>query len=105
MGSSVAWQDEIWSRSPATPVADPEPIIRDAHWWDIDRTCGNAALRSKEGRVLLVVVRDGISWGVYQMQRYGQASDTGEWELLQIRGTHTEALRCAEEMAARAGLI
>jgi hypothetical protein len=67
---------------------------------------GNAALRRKDGScVLVVIIRHAECWGIYQLQLGGAASDQGEWELIQARGSRDEAMAEALAGSRRAGLI
>lgn len=100
---------DIWSTTPVAdaPKATDEP--GPPYWWDHSPDGAAVALRHRDGRVLCMLAQDGDSWGVYQLQRYGQAVYRGEygseWELIQVRGTKADARDCAIEMAERAGLL
>lgn len=90
---------DLWADAPApepTPPASQEPAP--PWWWDVNPWTENSLLRARDGSLLLAVIRDGQSWGIWQIQR-------GEWDLIQIRGDRSSALAEALAGARRAGLI
>jgi hypothetical protein len=100
---------DIWSK---VPTPDPRPPSEERSapwWWDHSPDGAAVALRHRDGRVLLVLAQDGQSWGIYQLQLYGDPVYKGEygseWELIQIRATKSDARDAAIEMAERAGLL
>jgi hypothetical protein len=100
---------DIWAKQPA---AEPQPPAEERtapYWWDHSPDGAAVALRHRDGRVLLVIALEGVSWGIYQLQRYGEPVYKGEygseWELIQVRGTKADARDAAIEMAERAKMI
>lgn len=100
----------LWAATPepeAPRAAPTEPVA--PYWWDHPPEGSAAALRHRDGRVLLMIAGDGQSWGIYQLQCCGvpvySANSESEWELIQIRGTKADARDAAIDMAEKVGLL
>ena len=100
---------DIWSREPAPEPQLPEPERAAPYWWDHSPDGSAVALRHRDGRCLLMLIAEGESWAIYQLQLYGEPVYRGEygsaWELIQVRGTKSDARDAAIEMAERAKMI